>query len=125
MSYKPYEGGEDALWALNELCRARSTASSFRWPQVPLSPFMRSKQLVAASRFKIYEGNIEGSEDEIVIARAEIGLNYKYNARLIFGIAFGHVKGVKGKTLRFPSYSCGMPLAQLSMRLSIRVGNLG
>jgi hypothetical protein len=37
-----------------------------------------------------------GSENEIVLARTEIGTQYKYNIHLSFGVAFAQVKIVEG-----------------------------
>jgi hypothetical protein len=100
-SYKPYLGGEDVLWAINELCRA----SKHRFI-LPVSTnanviFNSIEAIGGGLPVFINEGLVECSENEIVLARTERGLHYKYNAKLFLGVAFGQVKIVGGKEV-FP-----------------------
>jgi hypothetical protein len=106
-SYKPYFGGEDVLWAVNELCR-----TSKHRLIVPVSTnahvIFRSIEGVGGGLpIFINEGLVQCSENEIVLARTERGLHYKYNAKLFLGVAFGQVKIVGGKEV-FPALTSMM-----------------
>lgn len=97
-SFKPYGGGNDILWAVNELCNTSKHRLIF-----PVAakggvhlPLIETSDLVHAPII-LMEGLHDCAENEVVFAKTQLGLKWKYRLQIAFGIAFGKVEAVEGK----------------------------
>ena len=102
-SYEPYEGGEEVVWAINELCRASKHRIII--PVNPGASVVFSHFEIAGGTRPVYvcDGqSILCDENEIIIARTERGSKYNYKASIAFGVAFGPVRPIEGREV-FPN----------------------
>jgi hypothetical protein len=100
-SYEPYAGGSDLLWAINELANASKHSSiihvGFR-SEVAL-PYLETSDAVSLP-IELIEGLCDSAENEIVFARTQKGLKWKYNLKVAFGISFGKIERIEGKEVQ-------------------------
>jgi hypothetical protein len=96
-SFKPYKGGDDLLWALNELCNASKHRLIV---PVGLSAGTMLRRATMAS------GSVGGyipiprwdsGKEEIVFGATSPGAKFDYDIEMLFGITFGDVEIVKGQ----------------------------
>ena len=102
-SYEPYDGGEEVVWAINELCRASKHRIII--PVNPGASVVFSHFEVAGGTSPVYvcDGqSILCDENEVIIARTELGSKYNYKATIAFGVAFGPVRPIEGREV-FPN----------------------
>jgi hypothetical protein len=97
-SYEPYAGGSDLLWAINELANTSKHTSiihvGFR-SGVAL-PYLETSDAVCLP-IELMEGLCNSAENEIVFARTQCGLKWKYRLQLAFGVSFGKIERIEGK----------------------------
>lgn len=101
-SYEPYGDGSELLWAINELANTSKHHSivhaSIR-TGVAL-PYISSTELHLP--IEIIEGVSDSPKNEIVFARTERGLKWKYRLQVAFGVSFGKIERIEGKEI-FPN----------------------
>jgi len=97
-SFEPYSGGNDILWAVNKL--GNTSKHNLIFPVAAKSgvrlPFIETTDVVIAP-VEIIEGIHHGVENEVIFARTQLGLKWKYRLQIAFGIAFGKVETIEGK----------------------------
>lgn len=97
MSFKPYKGGNDKLWALNNLCNI----SKHRMLQAVGVTFVHNgfeKFEVTTGKGRIIDNPVWNSEkNEIIYAIFEPGSKFEYNLSTRFQVAFGDVEGIAGQ----------------------------
>ena len=97
-SYEPYAEGSDLLWAINELANTSKHADivhvGFR-SGVAL-PYLETSDNVHLP-IEIMEGIRDSAENEIVFAKTQLGLKWKYRLQMAFGISFGRIQRIEGK----------------------------
>ena len=95
-SFKPYQGGDDLLWALNKLCNA----SKHRLVN-PLGAGVTSLYgpvSIGGGHFKLFNPPIWNREDnELLIAVLGEGTQLKYKLKVSFTVVFGNVHSVEGE----------------------------
>ncbi|HET6842754.1 MAG TPA: hypothetical protein VFK06_13905 [Candidatus Angelobacter sp.] len=97
-SFEPYNGGNDLLWAINELCN-----TSKHRLILPIAgqtgvniPLIETASLITHP-IEIIDGVSNSIEDEVVYARTQLGMKWKHRVQVAIGIAFGKVEVVEGK----------------------------
>lgn len=97
-SYEPYAGGSDLLWAINELANTSKHNSivhvGFR--SGVAMPHLETSDAVYLP-IELMEGMRDSAENEIVFARTQRGLKWKYRLQLAFGVSFGKFERIEGK----------------------------
>ncbi|HXE91262.1 MAG TPA: hypothetical protein VNK82_09900 [Terriglobales bacterium] len=94
-SFKPYKGGDDALWALNELCNA----SKHRLI-VPIGMStgpLHVERMEVSGPFRIPYCGWDGDKDELIYAAVRPGTKIRYKVHVSFAVAFGEIEIMKGK----------------------------
>jgi hypothetical protein len=94
-AFKPYQGGDDLLWALNKLCNA----SKHRLIN-PVGTGLSSIAGpigIAGGRFRLFDPPVwNRKNNELLIAVLGEGTQLKYKLKLSFTVVFGEVHGVEG-----------------------------
>jgi len=124
--FKPYGGGDNLLWAINELCNTSkhrlilpvATKSGVNFPSLETSDIVR-KPII------IMEGIQGCTENEVVFAKTQIGLKWKYRVQIAFGVAFGKIKPIEGADV-FPIISEMVKIAtRIVDESQVKCHNLG
>jgi hypothetical protein len=96
---QPYKGGDDLLWALNELCKP--SKHKIIVPVGTSSGEMRLTRAIMTSGTAgggyISLSKWDSEKDEMVIGAVGIGGKFEYDFNVAFNITFGEVEIVKGQ----------------------------
>jgi hypothetical protein len=100
-SYEPYAGGSDLLWAINELANTSKHDSIIHvgFKSGVALPFLETTDALHLP-IEIMEGVTDSAENEIVFARTQSGLKWKYHLQIAFGISFGKIERIEGKEIQ-------------------------
>ncbi|MCU1309990.1 MAG: hypothetical protein JWO20_1115 [Candidatus Angelobacter sp.] len=99
-SYEPYAGGSDLLWAINELANTskHNDIVHVGFKSGIAMPELETTDAVTAP-IKIIEGITDSAENEIVFARTQLGLKWKYRLKVTCGVSFGKIERIEGKEI--------------------------
>ena len=97
-SYEPYAGGSDLLWAINELANTSKHDSIIHvgFKTGIVLPYLETSDAMYLP-IEIMEGVHDSAENEIVFARTQRGLKWKYRLQGTFGVSFGKIERIEGK----------------------------
>lgn len=95
-SFKPYQGGDDLLWALNKLC---NTSKHRIINPLGTGIFSIAGPLsIARGKFRLFNPPIwNRADNELLIAVLGEGTQLKYKLKVSFTVVFGNVHSVEGK----------------------------
>jgi hypothetical protein len=93
--FKPYQGGDDLLWALNELCNGSKhrIITAFGMATGPLD----IEHFEATGPHFIPLGEWDSDKEELIYAATAPGVQTKYKVHVAFDVTFREVEVVKGK----------------------------
>jgi len=93
-NFQPYSGGDDLLWALNELCNP--SKHRFITPHIFVKAAMTTRYAVTAGESFI-SLRWDGDKNEMVIGGVKPGCQFNYNFDITFDVAFDEVEVVKSQ----------------------------
>lgn len=91
--FKPYKGGNDALWSLNKLCNANKHRLLI--PVGITASGMTINHATASGSGSILDPKWNGEKNRIEFARFGPGSDFKYDVNLAFDIVFDQINGVE------------------------------
>jgi hypothetical protein len=92
--FQPYCGGDDLLWALNELCKP--SKHRFITPHIFVKAAMTTRYAITAGESFISH-KWDGDKNEMIIGGVKPGCQFNYNFDVTFDVAFDEVEVVKGQ----------------------------
>lgn len=93
--FKPYQGGDDLLWALNTLCNTSKHRKLVRI--VMTTGPLDIQHIEANGPYHIPARDWDSEKDELIYVSAKPGIKLKYKVQMSFAVAFGEVEVVKGQ----------------------------
>lgn len=96
-SFQPYRGGNDLLWAINELCNTSKHRLIYPVAAQGGVRFPYIETFDAYLPIELMEGVHDCAENEVLFARTQRDLKWKYHVQIAFAIGFGRVEALQGK----------------------------
>jgi hypothetical protein len=93
-SFEPYEGGNNAIWALNRLC---NHGKHKLLVPVGMATMEISQSGSATRGLRIPIPRWDSEKNEIVLLSTDAGEHLNYQCQIKFFIAFGEIEPVAGK----------------------------
>lgn len=94
-SFKPYQGGNDLIWALNKACN--TSKHGIVVPVGMAAESMQFSHLVMTGPASIPSPHWDSENNEIVFATTGPGAQFEYDLKFSFFVAFGEVDGIGGQ----------------------------
>lgn len=94
--FKPYKGGNDLIWALNDVCNVSKHGLLHSFPATLKYSVVGPRTVPAEPEF-FSEPIVDGDKNEVAIARLPISAEHSINTEASFTVGFGNIECIKGQ----------------------------
>lgn len=95
--YEAYKGGNDVLWALNELCSGSKHRFIEPVGHAVGDAYIKELAILESRGYELFHGPWDREKNEVLVMRYTVGDQFTYDISIAFSVVFGEIEVLRGR----------------------------